>query len=150
MGTLQWRWLDDDGREHTHRIPNSYYVPDGGHRLLSPQHWAQTCPKEQRHADTTADGVRLHWGPAGKYRLTLALNESTNVADIPMAAGFRGAVAFLAKANMDIVMEDNAVLVNDLLPPAPTCLSAIDNDETWCQLHPVLGDLCAMDATVRP
>ena len=97
QGTLLWRWIDDDGQEHMQRIPNSYYVPDGGHRLLSPQHWAQECPKERCHCDTTAQGVVLEWGTARKYRLTLTHNPSTNVADIEMAAGFKGTVAFLTE-----------------------------------------------------
>jgi hypothetical protein len=36
MGTLKWSWEDDQGDATTFRIPNSYYVPDGGVRLLSP------------------------------------------------------------------------------------------------------------------
>jgi hypothetical protein len=35
-GTIEWRWEDDDGKVITHRIPNSFYVPDGKVRLLSP------------------------------------------------------------------------------------------------------------------
>ena len=42
MGTILWKWEDDDGKIHQFKIPNSYYVPSGGVRLLSPQHWAQT------------------------------------------------------------------------------------------------------------
>jgi hypothetical protein len=43
-GTIEWRWADDG----THRIPNSFYVPDGKVRLLSPQHWASTLPISRR------------------------------------------------------------------------------------------------------
>ncbi|KAI2497134.1 hypothetical protein MHU86_17395 [Fragilaria crotonensis] len=42
VGTLKWSWEDDQGAITTFRIPNSYYVPEGKVRLLSPQHWAQT------------------------------------------------------------------------------------------------------------
>jgi type IV secretory pathway VirB3-like protein len=38
MGTLQWHWDDDQGVTHQFLIPNSYYVPEGKVRLLSPQH----------------------------------------------------------------------------------------------------------------
>lgn len=31
---------DDSGMVHAFTIPNSYYVPDGGVRTLSPQHWS--------------------------------------------------------------------------------------------------------------
>jgi hypothetical protein len=40
-GTLLWKIEDDLGRSHQIRLPNSLYVPEGGVRLLSPQHWAQ-------------------------------------------------------------------------------------------------------------
>ena len=40
-GTLLWKIEDDTGRSHDIRLPNSLYVPEGGVRLLSPQHWAQ-------------------------------------------------------------------------------------------------------------
>ncbi len=42
VGTLKWSWEDDQGVVTTFRIPNSYYVPEGKVRLLSPQHWVQT------------------------------------------------------------------------------------------------------------
>jgi hypothetical protein len=42
VGTLVWTWENDEGVTTTFRIPNSYYVPSGSVRLLSPQHWAQT------------------------------------------------------------------------------------------------------------
>ena len=52
-GTIQWKWEDDNGMVHDQTIPNSYYVPDGGVRLLSPQHWMQATmskQEKQRHA----------------------------------------------------------------------------------------------------
>jgi hypothetical protein len=27
-GTIEWKWEDDNGKVTTHRIPNSYYIPD--------------------------------------------------------------------------------------------------------------------------
>ena len=38
IGTLKWYWEDDQGKVHKFLIPKSYYVPEGGVRLLSPQH----------------------------------------------------------------------------------------------------------------
>ena len=29
MGTIEWQFEDDFGKVTKHRIPNSYYVPDG-------------------------------------------------------------------------------------------------------------------------
>ena len=37
-GTICWKWNDNDGETHRFVIPNSYYVPQGKCRLLSPQH----------------------------------------------------------------------------------------------------------------
>jgi DNA segregation ATPase FtsK/SpoIIIE-like protein len=40
-GTIKW-WINDDhGIPRPILVPNSYYVPNGTARLLSPQHWAQ-------------------------------------------------------------------------------------------------------------
>ncbi|MGL4350427.1 MAG: hypothetical protein ACRCT2_07680, partial [Plesiomonas shigelloides] len=48
MGTIRWKVQDDDGREHVWEIPGSYYVPEAGMRLFSPQHWSQTRPPQDR------------------------------------------------------------------------------------------------------
>ena len=40
-GTIVWSWIDDNGVQS-----NSYYVPEGKSRLLSPQHWASTQPRD--------------------------------------------------------------------------------------------------------
>ena len=50
VGTLRWSWEDEMGKKHTFTIPNSYYVPDGQVRLLSPQHWSQTQTKSSQRA----------------------------------------------------------------------------------------------------
>ena len=42
QGTMKIAMDDDNGQVETFLIPNSYYVPDGDARLLSPQHWANT------------------------------------------------------------------------------------------------------------
>jgi hypothetical protein len=41
ISTIRWSIYDNDGRLHKIEIPNSYYVPAGSSRLLSPQHWSQ-------------------------------------------------------------------------------------------------------------
>ena len=56
MGTIKWSWLDDEGMVTTHRIPNSYYAPEGGVRLLSPQHLAQAS-KEMKSTGEDKNGV---------------------------------------------------------------------------------------------
>ena len=47
QGTLKWQWNDDEGKTHTFLIPQSYFVPTGGVRLLSPQHWARHLRSNQ-------------------------------------------------------------------------------------------------------
>jgi hypothetical protein len=48
VGTIRWKWEDDQGRQHSFDIPNSFYVPDGKLRLLSPQHWSQSQTKSRK------------------------------------------------------------------------------------------------------
>ena len=100
MGTIIWRWMDDQGRVHRHTIPNSYYIPEGKVRLLSPQHWAQTrknkVEKEQVTARTTYDKVILMWGKE-RYKLTVPLGMSDNVATINMAPGYSKCDVFLTE-----------------------------------------------------
>jgi hypothetical protein len=42
IGTITWKWLDDEGKSHKFVIPKLFYVPSANVRLFSPQHWAQT------------------------------------------------------------------------------------------------------------
>lgn len=58
MGTLKWSWLDDDGKIHTHLIPNSYYSKAGGVRLLSPQYFSQTT-KDLNGTGRSTNGKRI-------------------------------------------------------------------------------------------
>jgi len=61
-GTIHWNWDDDEGVTHEMIIPNSFYVPDGHVRLLSPQHWAQQRPSNRDRqgggAGETTNAVR--------------------------------------------------------------------------------------------
>ena len=40
-GTFKFDITNDDGKKHTIRIKNSFYVPKMRRCLLSPQHWEQ-------------------------------------------------------------------------------------------------------------
>jgi hypothetical protein len=42
-GTIEWRWANDKGKVTIHRIPNSFYVPDGKVRLL--EHSQREAPR---------------------------------------------------------------------------------------------------------
>jgi hypothetical protein len=63
-GTIQWRILDDNGNERNIIIPNSYYVPSSGVRLLSFHHWAQETSQVYNHGIvciTYGDQIILKW-----------------------------------------------------------------------------------------
>ena len=100
MGTLKWTWDDDSGKPHTFRITNSYFDPDGGVRLLSPQHWAQATG-QPRNAGETTNGIecRLFWNN-GKNKLTIPLNRSNNVATLTTTPGYERFEAFCAEADI--------------------------------------------------
>jgi hypothetical protein len=104
-GTIVWQWEDDSGKVSTHCIPNSYYVPDGQVRLLSPQHWASTLPKAKRPSKGTApeqtfhDRVELHWDK-GRSKRTVWLDPHTNVATLPLAPNYRSFGQFCMQAEV--------------------------------------------------
>ena len=81
-GTILWKWEDSDGRVHRFKIPNSYYVPKGEVRLLSPQHWAQTQIKQGKSSprgigcNTYHDKVTMYWGD-GEYKIDIPINKKT-------------------------------------------------------------------------
>lgn len=43
IGTVYWKVEDNDGVQHNILLLNTYYSPNGKHRLLCPQHWAQVA-----------------------------------------------------------------------------------------------------------
>ncbi len=135
MGTLQWSWEDDQGDATTFRIPNSYYVPDGGVRLLSPQHWAQTqqskssrfakfdkrgrCehPPASSQCGETTDSNRcvLHWNN-GVDKRTVTLGRADNVATFTLASGYEHFRAFCCETDMiDVRLDDVIALPAGLI-----------------------------------
>ena len=91
MGTLVWTWDDDEGMSHTFTIPNSYYIPDGKVRLLSPQHWAQSQSNGSRRGmgeTTTAYECTLFWNGKKSTR-TIPLDAGgNNVATFSLSPGY--------------------------------------------------------------
>ena len=91
LGTLKWRWEDDEGITHKFLIPNSYYAPSGGVRLLSPQHWAKTQkdtkPTVGTGETTTHNQCKLFWNQ-GKHTLHIPMSKQTNVTTIHQAIIF--------------------------------------------------------------
>ena len=107
MGTIKWKWSDDQGRDHVHIIPNSYYSPDGKMRLLSPQHWARTKDgnKKEDHLQTrcitTSKHVQLIWGE-GKYIKTIPLGDKDNVATLYSSPSYDKFLAFAATTSQEL------------------------------------------------
>ena len=61
-GTISWNWADDQGMIHQFKIPNSYYVPEGHCKLLSPQHLAKaTKDITGTGEDTNGTRCKLYW-----------------------------------------------------------------------------------------
>ena len=109
VGTIKWKWSDDQGKVHKHIIPNSYYVPKGNCRLLSPQHWAKE--KRGKSKITTGEFTNsqhsiLQWGEGGKYKRTVPLCPSTNVATLYMAPGYRNYDIYCKEAKLIPTEED--------------------------------------------
>ena len=101
QGTLRWKWCDDEGKRHTFIIPNSYYAPEGGVRLLSPQHWAKTQadtkPTRGTGETTYHNECKLFWNQ-GKNTLHIPLTKKTNVATFYQAPGYKKFIAFCTEA----------------------------------------------------
>ena len=109
-GTICWKWNDNDGNLHRFVIPNSYYVPKGKCRLLSPQHWAKThLSRHGRRANamerqgigetTTVDGCKLFWNNR-RNELDMEMGQD-NVATFNLAPGFRKFDLFCKECKVD-------------------------------------------------
>ena len=77
---------------HRFLIPKSYYVPQGGERLLRPQHCAQSQkdenPIQVTGSTTDAKKVVMYWYQF-KYGLPAPLDQLTNISNINVAPGYR-------------------------------------------------------------
>ena len=117
--TLQWTILDRHGRTHTFTLPNSYYIPEGGIKLLSPQHWAQQLMKQRKRTaataprvTTTANRMTMQWD---NTTIELDLDKQSNVANLPQAPGYSRFKLFLQQAEVEdedinpLVMETNVI-----------------------------------------
>ena len=123
VGTLLWRWEDNQGIVTEFRIPNSYYVPAGRVRLLSPQHWAQTqattrAERARCHEHTDGNACTLSWGD-GKHKRTIPLGRDNNVATFSLAPGYSNFEAFCIEAD----------LLDSTQDPIPLPSGIISDDE---------------------
>jgi len=137
-GTIVWKWCDNEGKIHKFRIPNSYYVPDGKCRLLSPQHWAKTQLKyksatSMAFGETTyANKCNMFWND-GANRLDIPLGKYDNVFTLHMAPGYKRFETFCKECTIDYDAEQEAPIIasasivtdneddddDDVLPPKP-------------------------------
>jgi hypothetical protein len=104
MGTLKWKWSDDEGKKHKFLIPKSHCVPDGKVRLLSPQRWGQAMkkgntPVQGTGSKTVHDKVTLFWNQR-KNKLSVPLGTSS-CATFQLAPGHAKFNAFCAEADVD-------------------------------------------------
>ena len=119
--TIKWTILDKQSKAHTFTLPNSYYIPEGGMRLLSPQHWSQELIKQSngkvaRAPRVTTDNKQMvmRWNN-GASELTVDLDKRTNVGNIHLAPGYTQYQLFLQTAGVEdedtnpITMEPNEV-----------------------------------------
>jgi hypothetical protein len=97
-GTLHWTWDDDEGKSHTFTIPNSYYIPEGKIRLLSPQHWAQQCKGKDKWGGagetTTAIRTTLFWNGSESKRTIPIDRDGDNVATFRLTPGYKAFHAY--------------------------------------------------------
>ena len=113
IGTLKWTWLDDQGKSWTHYIPNSFYSPTGGVRLLSPQHFAQqTKDMKGTGSETNGYHITLHWDNRSA-KLTVPLSPMDNVATFHLAPGFHEYQTFCHQATVQ--PQSPAILDNELI-----------------------------------
>jgi hypothetical protein len=118
VGTLLWKWCDDEGKVHSFTIPNSYYVPDGKARLLSPQHWAKTQKDKMEWGTcehTSPSKCVLYWKQK-QYSLTIPLSKSTNVATYPLAPGYKRYDMYCHEVGITTTADD-ADMVRDITVP---------------------------------
>ena len=117
MGTLRWKWTDIEGISHVHLIPNSFYSPAGGIRLLSPQHWAQTVVKSTNTkisptCITSDKDVTLIWGD-GQFRKIIPLGQNDNVATMYSSPGYEKFQAFCAQAEYNSDEDADPILCQE-------------------------------------
>eukprot|EP00978_Attheya_sp_CCMP212_P030428 scaffold111925_cov48-Attheya_sp.AAC.1 len=137
IGTLLWKWCDNEGQEHKFKIPNSFYIPQGGVRLLSPQHWVKAQgdrkPVEGTGETTNSKEVILYWNQH-KHRLTIPLSVATNVATFRTAPGYRKFDAFCAEAGFTSVDDEEPLLF--LCQEANLISDDEDDDEPAIEHNP--------------
>ena len=138
-GTLRWQWLDGAWKMHTFEIPNSYYVPESEHRLLSPQHWAQTRPAADRETTcciTSVLNIYLRWTKGDEsYELPLPLNKwGSNVGTLYSYPGYNKYDLFCQAADIKITDDKDPIAI-------PAHLVSDDEAKEENDITPQIGPL---------
>ena len=142
VGTLRWSWEDDHEAITTFHIPNSYYVPEGKVRLLSPQHWAQTQTTgnkvRSRGCSEHTDGNRcvLTWHD-GKSQRTIPLGKRDNVATFTLAPGYSNFEAFCCEADLTEPMSDPIALPSGIISDDDYAANSSDMDAANEPIQPI-------------
>ena len=118
IGTLQWRFQDDEGVTHTFKIKNSLLVPDGSMRLLSPQHFASNCEgNDVTIANTKAiqywNRNILTWGLEGQYKKTIYNSRTSNVPTFYSAPSTKMFVSYATKISKDKRKDDEFLVYSN-------------------------------------
>ena len=132
MGTIRRKRTDNEGVSHVDLIPNSFYSPAGGIRLLSPQHWSQDVAKSTNakvppSCVTTDKDVTLIWGE-GKFRKTIPLGENDNVATMNSPPDTKNSTLFVLKLTTT-VMTMPIQLTSTSSPPSDTWTHTISTPQ---------------------
>ena len=116
MGTLNWAWENDKGERHKFLIPNSYYIPQGKVRLLSPQHWAKTQQRKRStttHCLTDHEKVTLSWHN-NHSKKTVPLGKNGNIATFDLAPGYKQFDLFCQAAAFSDEDETSPLLAHEI------------------------------------
>ena len=141
IGTILWKICDNKGRVHRFKIPNSYYVPSGGCRLLSPQHWAKSQLGRgisKTHWDgygetTTYNKCVLFWDRR-QHHLDVTLGPTDNVATFYLAPGFSQFEAYCKECKIDYdKLQEEPITA---LPSGVVSDDEIDDDDDVTPPHP--------------
>jgi hypothetical protein len=106
VGTAKWLIVNDQGWKHELLIPGTRFQKDLPFCLLSPQHVAQVYKDPQTTCLTLMDRVIFEWGK-GKWRRTLPLHQSSKVALMWLAPGYKKFYAFAAQYIPAHIIPDN-------------------------------------------
>ncbi len=87
MGTVRWRWRDDNGKEHAMNIENVLFFPQSPVNILSVTCLAdQFKDDEGTGIDTKRNQSRFYWDK-NRYQRTI-LHPASNLPELPVNEGF--------------------------------------------------------------